>query len=329
MNALPTMFTIDKLDRAAGIVHAVLPETPQIRWPLLSQRVEAEVWVKQENHTPVGAFKIRGAVFYISELRRNSPEVKGVIAATRGNFGQSVAFAGIHSGIRTVIVVPHGNSKEQNAAVRGLGAELIEFGNDFQDAFEHAEQLAKELQLHFIDSFSLELVQGVASYGLELFRRVPSLDYVYVPIGMGSGICGTVAARNALGLRTRIVGVVSSGAPAYALSFQARKPVSTSAVNTMADGLACRVPNPVAVEIINQNVDHVVTVADSEIMEAMKLYFSATHNVAEGAAAAPLAAALQEQKLLRDKRVALIHSGSNVDSDLFAAVLAGPHSQAG
>ncbi len=328
MNALPTMFTIDELERAAGIVHAVLPETPQIQWPLLSQRVEAEVWVKQENHTPVGAFKIRGALFYISELRRNSPEVKGVIAATRGNFGQSVAFAGIHGGLRTVIVVPHGNSKEKNAAMRALGAEVIEVGNDFQDAFEHAEHFARESRLHFVNSFSLELVQGVASYGLELFRSVPNLDYVYVPIGMGSGICGTIAARNALGLKTRIVGVVSSGAPAYALSFQAGKPVSTSGVNTMADGMACRVPNPVAVEIINQNVDHVVTVPDSEIMEAMKLYFSATHNVAEGAAAAPLAALLQEQKIIRNKRVALIHSGSNIDSDLFASVLADSHSQA-
>jgi threonine dehydratase len=321
------MFTIEELDRAAEIVHAVLPETPQIRWPLLDQRAEAEVWVKQENHTPIGAFKIRGALFYVSELRRKDPEVKGVIAATRGNFGQSVAFAGVNSGLRTVIVVPHGNSKEKNAAMRALGAEVTDFGNDFQDAFEYAEQFAKESRLHFVDSFSLELVQGVASYGLELFRSVPNLDYVYVPIGMGSGICGTVAARNALGLKTRIVGVVSSGAPAYALSFQAGKPVSTAAVNTMADGLACRVPNPVAVEIINQNVERVITVTDSEIMEAMKLYFSATHNVAEGAAAAPLAALLQERKIIRNKRVGLIHSGSNIDSDLFASVLASSHSQ--
>ncbi len=316
------MFTIDELERAAEIVHSILPATPQIRWPLLCQRVEAEVWVKQENHTPIGAFKIRGALFYISELRRKNPEVKGVIAATRGNFGQSVAFAGANSGLKTVIVVPHGNSKEKNSAMRALGAEVIEFGNDFQDAWEHAAHLAQESQLHFVDSFSLELVQGVASYALELFRSVPNLDYAYVPIGMGSGICGTIAARNALGLKTRIVGVVSSGAPAYALSFQAGKPVSTSAVNTLADGMACRVPNPIAVDIINQNVDRVVMVSDSEIMEAMKLYFSATHNVAEGAAAAPLAALLQEQKIIRNKRVALIHSGSNIDSDLFASVLA-------
>jgi threonine dehydratase len=222
-----------------------------------------------------------------------------------------------------VIVVPHGNGREQNAAMRGLGAEVIEFGKDFQDALEHARYLAKESRLHFIDSFSLMLVQGVASYALELFRSVPNLDYVYVPIGMGSGVCGTIATRNALGLPTRIIGVVSSGAPAYALSFQAGKPVSTSTVNTMADGLSCRVPDPVAVDIINRNVDHVVAMPDSEIMEAMRIYFSTTHNVAEGAAAAPLAALLQEQKIVRHKRVALIHSGCNIDTAVFASVLAG------
>jgi threonine dehydratase len=316
------MFNIGELERAAEVVHQVLPETPQIRWPQLCRLVEAEVWVKQENHTPTGAFKIRGALFYISELGRQSPEVEGVIAATRGNFGQSISFAGIHSRLRTVIVVPRGNSKEQNAAMRSLGAELIEFGNDFQDALEHAGRLAKELRLHFIDSFSLVLVQGVASYGLELFRSVPDLDYVYVPIGMGSGICGTIAARNALGSKTRIIGVVSSGAPAYALSYQAGKPVPTLTVNTMADGISCRVPNPVAVDIINRNVDHIVTVSDSEIMEAMRIYFSSTHNLAEGAAAAPLAALLQEQKIVRNQRVALIHSGCNIDRDRFASVLA-------
>ena len=317
------MFTIDDLERAAEVVHAVVPGTPQIRWPLLCQRVEADVWVKQENHTPIGAFKIRGTLFYIAELRRKNPEVKGVIAATRGNFGQSVAFASLQSGLRTVIVVPQGNSKEKNAAMSAMGAEVVEFGNDFQDALERAEQMAKELRLHFIDSFSLELVQGVASYGLELFRTVPNLDYVYVPIGLGSGICGTIAARNALGSKARIVGVVSTGAPAYALSFQAGKPVSTPMANTMADGMACRVPNAIAVDIINQNVDRIVTVPDSEIMEAMRLYFSATHNATEGAAAAPLAALLQDQKIIRNKHVALINSGSNIDTDLFAAVLAG------
>jgi threonine dehydratase len=315
------MFTIDQLERAAGTVHTVLPETPQIRWPLLDQRVKAQVWVKHENHTPIGTFKIRGALFYIAELRRKAPEVKGVIAATRGNFGQSLAFAAVSGGPRTVIVVPHDNSKEKNAAIRALGAELIRFGSDFQEALEHAEGLARETQLHFVNSFSPELVQGVASNGLELFRSVPNLDFVYVPIGLGSGICGTIAARNALGLKPKIIGVVPSGAAAYALSFHARKPVSTAAVNTIADGMACRVPNSAAAEIVIQYVDHIVTVADSEIIEAMKLYFSATHNVAEGAAAAPLAALLQEEEAMINKRVALIHSGSNIDTDLFASFL--------
>ena len=249
----------------------------------MCERFAAGVWVKHENHTPVGAFKIRGALFYISELRRTNPETTGIIAATRGNFGQSIAFAGVRAGLRTVIVVPHGNSQEQNAAVRGLGAESIEFGRDFQDALEHAGRLSKEAQLHFIDSFSLILVQGVASYALELFRGVPNLGYIYVPIGMGSGICGTICARNALGLKTKIVGVVSTGAPAYALSFQAGKPVSTSVAGTMVDGLACRVPNPEAVDIVNRYADHVVAVPDTEIMEATRICFDATHNVAEGA----------------------------------------------
>jgi threonine dehydratase len=307
------MFSIAELERAAEIVHAILPATPQIRRPLLCELVGADVWVKHENHTPTGAFKIRGALFYIAKLRRDHPEIKGIIAATCGNFGQSVAFAGVRAGLRTVIVVPHNNNPEQNTAMRGLGAEVVEFGNDFQDALEHAERLAKQSQLYFIDSFSLVLVQGVASYALELFRDVPELDYVYVPIGMGSGICGTVAARNALGLKTRIIGVVSQGAPAYALSFQAGKPVSTPTVDTIADGMACRVPNPTAVDIIHQNVERVVAVPESEIMEAIRIYFSATHNVAEGAAAAPLAALLQDQKVMRRKRVALIHSGCNID----------------
>ena len=237
------MFTINELERAAETVHRVLPETPQIRWPLLDQRVKAQVWVKHENHTPIGTFKIRGALFYIAELRRKAPEVKGVIAATRGNFGQSVAFAAVNGGLRTVIVVPRNNSKEKNAAMRALGAKLIEFGNDFQDALEHAERLAREAQLHFVDSFNLDLVQGVASYALELFRGVSNLDFVYVPIGLGSGICGTIAVRNALGLKTKIIGVVASGAPAYALSFQAREPSRRQQIRWLMVWLVeCQIP---------------------------------------------------------------------------------------
>ena len=216
---------------------------PQIRWPLLDQRVKAQAWVKHENHTPIGTFKIRGALFYIAELRRKAPEVKGVIAATRGNFGQSVAFAAVNGGLRTVIVVPRNNSKEKNDAMRALGAELIEFGNDFQDALEHAERLAREAQLHFVDSFNLDLVQGAASYALELFRGVSNLDFVYVPIGLGSGICGTIAVRNALGLKTKIIGVVASGAPAYALSFQAREPSRRQQIRWLMVWLVeCQIP---------------------------------------------------------------------------------------
>ena len=317
---------LDALRSAAEVVHRVMPATPQIRWPLLCARAGAEVWVKHENHSPVGAFKIRGGVVYFDELARREPGIAGVIAATRGNHGQSVAVNAARMGMRAVIVVPHGNSPEKNAAMRALGAELIEHGHDFQDAFEHAAALAARERLHLVPSFDEALVRGVASYAMELFEAVPKLDRVYVPIGMGSGICGAIAARDALGLDTEIVGVAAASAPACALSYAAGRPISAETTPSVADGMACRVPDPRALAAIRAGVARMITVDETGIQSAMRHLFTDTHNVAEGAGAAALAALLQdarkEPERLRGRRAAVILSGGNVDATVFAKVLA-------
>jgi threonine dehydratase len=315
--------SLEQLEDAARLVASAMKPTREICWPTLSARCGAEVWVKHENHTPIGSFKVRGGLVYTDDLVRRRPAVTGVIAATRGNHGQSVAFAARRYGLRATIVVPHGNSVEKNAAMRALGAELIEHGEDFQDAFEHATQLARDRGLVMFPSFHELLVRGVGTYGLELLRAVAGLDTVYVPIGLGSGICGTIAAREALGLATKIVGVVAAAAPAYALSFEARKPMATESARTEADGLAVRVPDADAVEVINRYADGVVTVCDDEINSAMRFYFTDTHNVAEGAGAAALAGALKERDHVRGRRVGVILSGGNVDRPAFARILAG------
>ena len=313
---------LEEFERAAALVHDFMPPTPQFRWPLLEARAGAEVWVKHENHSPVGAFKLRGGIVYMAALRERAPEVTGVIAATRGNHGQSVACAATRAGLHPVIVVPQGNGREKNAAMQALGAELIEHGSDFQAAFEHAERLAGERNLHFVRSFDPTLILGVGSYALELFQAVDRLDAVYVPVGMGSGLCATMAVRDALGLETEVIGVVAAGAPAYALSFAAGRVVATNRADTIADGMACRVPVASAVERICAGAARIVTVEDAEIRAAMRHYFTDTHNVAEGAGAAPLAALLQERERMQGKRIALILTGGNVDRDLFAEVLA-------
>ena len=309
------------LDEAAALVHSVVPPTPQYCWPLLSRRVGAELWVKHENHSPIGAFKIRGGLVYLDEVRRSQPNLRGVVTATTGNHGQSIALAAARFGLDATIVVPYGNSIEKNRAMAGFGARLVEAGHDFQAAFEHAIELANQEQRHFVRSFDPLLVRGVASYALELFRAVTDLDVVYVPIGLGSGICGVIAAREALGLRAEIVGVVAEGAPTYALSFAAGKPVRTDSVETMAGGLAVRVPDPEAFEIISRGVARIVTVSEAEMRRAMRILYTDTHNVAEGAGAAAFAAAMQERRRLAGKRVAVILSGGNVDRSLFAEVL--------
>jgi threonine dehydratase len=318
------MMTIDleTLEAAAALVHRSVPPTPQYCWPLLSRRVGGELWVKHENHTPIGAFKIRGGLVYVDAVRRSEPNLRGVVTATTGNHGQSIALAATRLGIAATIVAPHGNSVEKNRAMQAFGARLVEAGHDFQAAFEHATELALQEQLHFVPSYHPLLVRGVASYALELFRAVPDLDVVYVPIGLGSGISGVIAAREALGLRIEIVGVVAEGAPTYALSFAAGRPVSTNSADTMAGGLAVRVPDPEALDIICRGAARIVTASEAEIRRAMRILFADTHNAAEGAGAAPLAAALQERDRLAGKRVAVILSGGNIDRPLFAEVLA-------
>ncbi|HEX2887690.1 threonine dehydratase [Vineibacter terrae] len=318
MVALPSLA---ELEAAARIVYAALPPTPQYAWPLLARRTGCTVWVKHENHTPIGAFKVRGGLVYMDRLKRERPQVKGVVSATRGNHGQSIAFAAGRAGVHATIVVPHGNSVEKNAAMRAFGAELLERGHDFDAAKEAAMALAAERGLEMVPSFDMDLVMGVASYSLELLRAAPDLDTVYVPIGLGSGICGMIAARNALGLKTRIVGVVATGAPAYALSFAAGKPVATNAAETFADGVAVRGPDALALDIIRANAERIVQVSDSAIMAAMRFYYEDTHQLAEGAGACALAALLQERDLMRGKAVGLILSGGNIDRPLYAQII--------
>ena len=319
---MPATAKLEQLRAAAESVHAVMPPTPQYCWPLLSQRAGCEVWVKHENHTPVGAFKLRGGIVYMAGLRRRDPSAKGVIAATRGNHGQSVAFAASRAGLTSTLVVPRDNSVEKNAAMRAFGAELIEQGHDFQAALEHARALAEARGLHFVESFHDDLVHGVASYSLEFLSALPDLDAVYVPIGLGSGICGMIAARDALGLKTEVVGVCAEGAPAYALSFARGEAVSTNAAETLADGMACRVPEPAAVTAINRGAARMVTVGEAEIKAAMRAYYSDTHNLAEGAGAAAFAAVMQERTALAGRKVGVVLSGGNIDRPLYQAILA-------
>jgi threonine dehydratase len=316
------MIDLETLEAAAELVYRVVSPTPQYCWPLLSRRLGAELWVKHENHTPIGAFKIRGGLVYLDAVGRSQPDIRGIVTATTGNHGQSIALAAARLGIDATIVVPHGNSVEKNRAMAGFGARLVEAGHDFQAAFEHAMELAEREKRHFVHSYDPLLVRGVATYALELFRAVPDLDVVYVPIGLGSGISGVIAAREALGRTAEIVGVVAANAPTYALSFAAGRPVSTNSADTMAGGLAVRVPDPEALEIICRGAARVVTVSEAELRRAMRILFTDTHNVAEGAGAAALAAALQERSRLAGKRVAVIQSGGNIDRALFAEIMA-------
>jgi threonine dehydratase len=309
------------LRSAREIVRAQVPPTPTHRWALLERRLGAQVHVKHENHTALGAFKLRGGAVYLHELVRREPAVRGVIAATRGNHGQSVARAAALQGLSATIVVPHGNSVEKNAAMRALGATLIEHGEDFQQAREHAHSLADGLGLHRVPSFHADLVRGVASYWIEFFEVVQP-DVVLVPIGQGSGIVACAAARAYAGVSTRIVGVVSAHATAYLDSLRAGRSIEAPVSTVLADGMACRVPDADALAIMQRELHDIVAVSDDEVAEAMRIYFSDTHNVAEGAGAAPLAAALQRREAYAGQCIGLALTGGNVDRKLFARVLA-------
>ncbi|HSH08092.1 MAG TPA: threonine dehydratase [Burkholderiales bacterium] len=308
------------LDAAARVVHAAMAPTPQYCWPLLSRRLGAEVWVKHENHTPTGAFKLRGGLVLLERLKRERPELPGVVSATRGNHGQSLAYAGRRHGVRTVIVVPHGNSRDKNAAMRAWGAELVEHGRDFDEARLHAAGLAAEQGLEFIGPFMPDLVAGVGSYAMELYAGAPALDAVYAPIGCGSGICGLIAWRDALGLATRIVGVVSAHADCYAQSFEAGRPIETESANTFADGMAVRVPVPEALDAIRAGAERIVRVTDDEVKAAMRHFFHDTHNLVEGAGAAALAALLKDPAR-KGERFAVIASGGNIDREAYIEAL--------
>ena len=311
------MFSLDELERAQKIVHAAMPPTPTHAWPLLSERLGAAVAVKHENHTPIGAFKVRGGLVYMDRLKRERPQTAGIISATRGNHGQSLAFAAARHRLPVTIYVPHGNSAEKNRAMKAFGANLIEYGDDFEAARQEAGRHAEREGLEIVPSFHRDLVLGVSTYALELFRSQPDLDVLYVPIGQGSGIAGCILARDLLGLKTEIVGVQSTEAPSYALSFKAGVIVSTNSSNTRADGVATRVPDAQAFEVIRKGAARIVQVTDDEIGEAIRAYWTDTHNLAEGAGAAALAAALQEKSKLRGKRVGLVLSGGNIDFELF------------
>jgi threonine dehydratase len=317
------LFTLDELAAATATVRSYVPPTPAYAWPLLAERVGATVVVKHENHTPTGSFKARGGLVYVDALCRADRRLKGLVTATRGNHGQSVALAAARNGVPVVIVVPEGNSREKNAAMQAFGGELLTGGKDFDESRVVAAQIQTERGYHYVPSFHRDLVKGVATYALELFKSCADLDVVYVPIGMGSGICGLITVRDLLGLKTDIVGVVAGNAPAFALSFAAGRPVPTNSAQTFADGVACRDPQAEAFAIVKTGAARVVTVSEDEIAEAIRIYYTTTHNLAEGAGAAPLAALLKEKTRYAGKRAGLILSGGNIDMPVLAQVLRG------
>jgi threonine dehydratase len=317
------MFSLDDLDRAAGVVRSVMPPTPQYAWPLLRQRFGVEVVVKHENHTPIGAFKVRGGLTYVERLNRERTQVRGIVSATRGNHGQSLAFAGRHFKVPVVVVVPYGNSVEKNAAMRALGAEIVEHGIDFDDAKQRATELAKERSYEYVPSFHPDLIVGVATYAYELFHSHPDLDVVYAPIGLGSGICGLIRTRDLLGLKTDVVGVVSNLSNAYRLSFDAGRVVPINSASTFADGIAVRVPDADAVAMIHSGASAVIEVSDHDIATAIRTFHEDTHNLAEGAGAAALAGLAVDRDHSRGRKAAVILSGGNIDRPWASLVLAG------
>jgi threonine dehydratase len=315
--------TLEEIEAAGTLIRPLIPETPACTWPLLNEAAGCEVWVKHENHTPVGAFKVRGGLVYLDELLKQQPRVPGVIAASTGNHGQSIAFAAKRRGVRAVIVVPHGNNPEKNRAMRGLGAQLVEHGREFQEALEHSRELARREGLHPVPSFHPWLVRGVATYALEFFRAAPALDVVFVPIGLGSGACGIIAAGIALGLKTKFIGVVSSHAPAYALSFRQRRFITQPSATRVAEGVACSTPNELALECLMQHLDNVITVSDEDALAAMREMHAATQEVAEGAGALAWAAIRKQRDSLAGLRVGCVLSGGNASKALMAEALSG------
>jgi len=317
------LFSLDELAAATAVVRSGVPPTPAYAWPLLAKALGTEVVVKHENHTPIGAFKVRGGLVYVDALCRSGPRPNGLVTATRGNHGQSIALAAARHGLRLTIVVPQGNSREKNAAMAAFGGELITSGNDFDESRAVAEEIQRDRGYHYVPAFHRDLVKGVATYAHELFANHADLDAVYVPVGLGSGMCGLITVRDLLGLKTEIIGVVADNAPAYALSFASGHTVQTNAARTFADGVACRVPSAQALDIILKGGARIVRVGEDEIAEAIRIYYRTTHNLAEGAGAAPLAALIKEKARYAGRRVGLILSGGNIDMPVFAQILRG------
>jgi threonine dehydratase len=317
------LFTLDELNEAAATVHGVVPPTAAHAWPLLAKKIGARVVVKHENHTPTGAFKIRGGITYVQSLLRNGARPKGLVTATRGNHGQSIALAAARFGIPVTIVVPEGNSREKNAAMEAFGGELVVAGKDFDESRGTAAEIQRERGYHYVPSFHRDLIKGVATCALELLTDHTDLDVLYVPIGMGTGICAAITVRDLMGLKTEIVGVVAENAPAFALSFAAGHLVPTNSARTFADGMACRDPQAEALEIVKEGAARIVQVSEAQIAEAIRLYYAATHNLAEGAGAAPLAALIKERDRYAGGSAGLILSGGNIDGPVFAQILRG------
>ncbi len=317
------MFTLSELRSAATRIYREMPPTPQYAWPLLADRLGCEVWVKHENHTPTGAFKVRGAITYIDWLRRTHPDVTGIVTATRGNHGQAQARAARAAGLDVTIFVPLGNSLEKNAAMRSFGASLIEHGQDYDSAMAEAIVHAQQYGLFMVPGYHDELVRGVASYGLELFDNVPDIDTVYVPVGVGSGLCGTIAARDALGLKTKVVGVVSAHADAAKQSFEAGRLIASASAHTFADGVAVCTPFKAALDYYGSRAERFVAVSDDEVAEAVRVFWQDTHNLAEGAGAVGLAGLMSEREVMRGKKVAVILSGGNIDQSKAAMIFGG------
>lgn len=317
------LFTIKQIKQAADLVYTQMPPTPQYNWPIISAKTGAEVWVKHENHTPTGAFKVRGGITFIDWIKRTQPDVTGICTATRGNHGQSQARAAIAAGLSAKIYVPFGNSVEKNTAMRAFGGEVIEFGNDFDTAREEAIRVAAEQNLAVVPPFHIELLRGVTSYAYELFTNAPDLDTVYVPIGCGSGICSVITVRDAMGLKTKVVGVVSTEAQTAKLSVEAGRLIETDSANTFADGMAVRIPVADAYDIYAKGAERIVAVSEEDVAAAIRMYYTATHNLAEGAGAAALAALMQERDKMQGKRVGVILTGGNIDADMFRSVMRG------
>jgi len=317
------LFSLDDLHQAIDFVQKLVPPTPTHHWPLLAKRTGVNVYVKHENHTPIGAFKARGVPLFVHELAQSGVPLNGLVTATRGNHGQAVALAATKHGIPSVVVVPEGNSLEKNAAMEAFGGELIIAGADFEESRAIAVQIGEERDYHMVPSFHPHIVKGVATYAYELFQSTPPLSAVYVSIGMGSGICGVITARDLLGLDTEIIGVVAKAAPSYGLSFDAGEIIETNTAKTFADGIACRSPDEGAFEIIKNGASRIIQLDEDEIANAMRIYYSDTHNIAEPAAAAPLAALIREQTQYAGRDVGVILTGSNVDAPVYQEVMAG------